>query len=136
MIELQRTSKSFYNFSHFHCFHKRIIDFYCTCLGCSPLFRSLFSKSNLDRINNLHKLYSIINLVKSNMGLLTIPQKWDEKRIVCMHLFLSLIFLVQSKVMRNHLFFEQRRLISQIWRRLLELRHLGYDELYLAGSSV
>ena len=70
------------------------------------------------------------------MGLLTIPQMWDEKRIVCMHLFLSLIFLVQSKVMRNRLFFEQTRLISQIWRRLLELRHLGYDELYLAGSSV
>ena len=69
------------------------------------------------------------------MGLLTIPQMWNEKQIVCMHLFLSLIFLVQSKVMRNHLFFEQRRLISQIWRRLLELRHLGYDELDLAGSS-
>ena len=70
------------------------------------------------------------------MGLLTIPQMRDEKQIVCMHLFLSLIFLVQSKETRNRLFFEQTRWISQIWQRLLELRHLGYDELYLAGSSV
>ena len=135
MIELQRTSESFYNFSHFHCFHKRIIDFYCTCFGYSPLFRSLFSKSNLDRINNLHKLYSIINSVNNNIGLLTIPQMWDEKQIVCMHLFSNLIFLARSKETRNHQFFEQTRLISQIWRRLLELRHLGYDELDLAGSS-
>ena len=70
------------------------------------------------------------------MGLLTIPQMWDEKQIVCMHLFSNLIFLARSKETRNHQFFEQTRLISQIWQRLLELRHLGYDELYLAGSSV
>ena len=59
----------------------------------------------------------------------------DEMRILYKRLFLSQRPLHQSKTMQNHQFSERKRLISQIWRQLLELPHPEFDEPDLVELS-